>query len=170
MAQKRIVHLRVYRGKELNYDANGNVKNESHLIKCREHTAEFNNHLKYLHLNGYAKVDVEAVYADEGGKYAKIEAQDIVNQVVEAFYKDDKLAQADSRWKSLDVKEQPVIAEVVESTDEDEIEVPELPEGKSLDDLNYNALKKLFPNVAELKPQGVKDFRAQIRATYPDQY
>lgn len=168
MAQKRIVHLRVYRGKELNYDAHGNIKNESQLIKCREHSAEFNNQLKYLHLSGFARVDVEKVFLDEGGKYTEIEAQDLVNQVVEAYYKDLKVAKTDERWKDLNaVKEDP---KGIEVNKPEEIHEPELPEGKTLDDLKYNTLKKLFPNIADLKPQGVKEFREKIKTTYPGKY
>lgn len=176
MAQKRIVHLRVYRGKDLNYDANGKVKNENQLIKCREHSAEYNNHLKYLHLSGYARVDVENVFVEENGEYSKVDAPDIVNDVLVAYYQDEKVAKTDERWTDLNAeKETPIKGvDVVEiskkdlDVDNSEVHETKLPKGKTIDDLNYNALKKLFPNIADLKPQGVADFRAQIRVTYPN--
>ena len=58
MGKKPVVTLRVYRGKQMSYDAQGNVQNENQLIKLPHDTVEWTNFMKNITSNGYLKVDV----------------------------------------------------------------------------------------------------------------
>jgi len=77
--EKPIVSLRVYRGKQVNYDENGKIRNENQTIKITHDTREWVNQLKHLRANGYVKVDVEEVYflREEKGKQIKVPYGDI---------------------------------------------------------------------------------------------
>lgn len=55
-----IIKLRVYKGKEVNYDSNGKIKNENQAIKIFYDSVEWRNQLKNLKVNGYSKVEVES--------------------------------------------------------------------------------------------------------------
>lgn len=68
---KPIVVLRVYFGKEMNYDQDGKVKNKNQTIKLVHDTVEWTNQLKHLHANGYGNIEVENAYTvkvDSSGK------------------------------------------------------------------------------------------------------
>ena len=66
MATKRIVHLRVYKGGELNYDRNGKVKNPNQLVKLPHGSKEWTNYLTHLGANGFCSVEVEKVLNEKG--------------------------------------------------------------------------------------------------------
>ena len=62
MAKRELmVHLRVYRGKELSYDAQGSSKNENHLVHIHYDTPEWKRYLAHLMPNGIIKATVEKV-------------------------------------------------------------------------------------------------------------
>lgn len=61
MEKKPVVHLRVYRGSDLNYTANGKIKNENQSIKITHNTVHWADFKKHLHANQYVKVEVEKV-------------------------------------------------------------------------------------------------------------
>lgn len=61
MEKKPIVHLRVYRGGDLNYTADGKIKNENQSVKITHDTVEWSNFLRHLKSNQYGKVEVEKV-------------------------------------------------------------------------------------------------------------
>jgi len=62
MEKKPVVKLRVFRGKELNYDASGNVKNENQIVSLEHGTKQWVLFMKNLPLNGYCKVQVEKAF------------------------------------------------------------------------------------------------------------
>lgn len=62
MGKKPIVELRVYRGTEMNYDANGVVKNENQTVTLEYQSRSWVLFMENIKRNGYCKVDVEKVY------------------------------------------------------------------------------------------------------------
>lgn len=73
MGKKPIVKLRVYRGTELNYDANGVIKNENQIVALEHNSKSWVLFMKNLHLNGYCKVNVESAFKEyEKGGYDEI--------------------------------------------------------------------------------------------------
>ena len=73
MEKKPILKLRVYRGREVNYDANGGIKNENHLVSLEYKSRNWVLFMKNLSLNGYCKVSVEKGYSSKDGGYQEIE-------------------------------------------------------------------------------------------------
>ena len=61
MEKKPIVKIRLYRGRELNYDANGNIKNENDLVSLEYNTQQWAIFMKNIAISGYCKVEVERV-------------------------------------------------------------------------------------------------------------
>lgn len=72
MEKKPIIKLRVYRGREVNYDAKGNVKNENHLVSLEHGSKNWVLFMKNLYLNGYCKVDVDSAWSAKEGGYVEI--------------------------------------------------------------------------------------------------
>lgn len=186
MAQKRIVHLRVYRGKELNYDANGKVKNENNRVSITHDTVEWSNYMKHLPANGFCKVSVENASVLEGKDYKTAGYSDIAEEVRVAFEgqkevitdpRDLRIAQLEKQMKEMieaskpkekaTVKEKDVEVTVDSSKD---VIAPKLPKGKTIDALGREKLEKIFPNIQDLEPANVTDFRTIIRETYPNKY
>lgn len=176
MKQKRIVHLRVFRGRELNYDANGNVKNENHKVSLTYDTVEYSNYLKHIQKNGFCKVIVEGAFEGE----EKVNHEDISQEVKEAFEgveivatdpRDLKISRLEKQMKDLieSNKAKPKTSKTKANPNEG-FEPSILPEGETIDTLGRGKLEKLFPNIADLNPANVGEFRVQIRTTYPNKY
>lgn len=90
--EKLSVHLRVYRGKTLSYNAQGEVTTENHLVKLEHNTAEYKRFLSMLRANGFIEVKVEKVLniskpvegktKDEPGYYEEVkDFKDITKEV-----------------------------------------------------------------------------------------
>lgn len=58
---KLSVHVRVYRGKTMTYNAKGESTNENHVVKLEYNTAEYKRFLSMLRANGFIQADVEKV-------------------------------------------------------------------------------------------------------------
>lgn len=89
MGKKPIVHLRVYKGRELNYTAEGKIKNENHLVKITYGTVEWKNFMDNLKPNGFVKVDVEKVLNGDTLEAEK-DFSNISKEVRESFDGDQK--------------------------------------------------------------------------------
>lgn len=154
MATKRIVHLRVYRGTEMNYSRDGKVKNVNQLVKLPYGSREWHNFLKHLLANGFCTVEVEKVF---GAKDKEINIpEEIKKEVAEASH--------------LEVEEQPLSdsqKEVIKLRKENE----ELKSnggsdgGVDLIDLSHYSLEGLeakFPEIAKLKLTTTESFIEKI--------
>lgn len=64
-AKKPIVHLRVYKGLKLFYDANGKVMNPNQVVKLTYNTIEWKNFIKNLSGIGFNSVEVEKVLSGD---------------------------------------------------------------------------------------------------------
>ena len=86
MEKKPIIKLRAYRGREINYDANGKIKNENNLISLEHNTKEWVLFMKNLPLNGYCKVEVEKGFKQLASGYEPLTDLDVYKkEVKEAF-------------------------------------------------------------------------------------
>lgn len=107
MKAKQVVHLRVYRGRELTYNKNGNVTTENWVIKEVYGIPEWYNTLKMLRPNGFCEVEVEKVtQQQEDGRY--VETHDftkIAEEVATAFMLEaEKLSPEQQRIVDLENK------------------------------------------------------------------
>jgi len=94
MGKKPIVKLRVYRGKQMNYNENGSVQNENQLISVEHKSMQWKLTMKTLPIMGYCKVIVDHVLKDENGKwkeYSKLDIKDYSKEVAEAYSPKSKI-------------------------------------------------------------------------------
>jgi len=106
MGEKPIVSLRVYRGKEVNFDENGKIRNENQSIKVFYNTVEWTNQLKHLRANGYIKVDVESAKVIKSGKVVS-DYQDIESiklEVKKAFEGNKEVVMTPEQKKIADLE------------------------------------------------------------------
>lgn len=59
--KKPIVHLRVFKGNQMTYDANGKILNQNQLVKIKHDTIEWKNFLNNLIASGYTSAKIEKV-------------------------------------------------------------------------------------------------------------
>ena len=71
MGKKPIVKLRVYRGREMNFNEDGSSKNENQLISVEYKSMQWKLTMKNLPIMGYCKVIVDHVLEDKGGLWVK---------------------------------------------------------------------------------------------------
>ena len=92
MKKQKVVHLRVYRGKSLNYDANGNITTENWQVQLVHGIPEYYLFLKNMRPNGFVHYEVEKVLelvdVDEDGISSYDEVSDIssiAKEIKDAF-------------------------------------------------------------------------------------
>jgi hypothetical protein len=69
MGKKPVVKLRVYRGKQMNYNEDGSVQNENQLISVEHNSMQWKITMKTLSIMGYCKVLVDHVLEDKNGEW-----------------------------------------------------------------------------------------------------
>lgn len=84
MKQQLFIHLRVYRGNDLNYNADGSVKTENHIVVVPYNTREWTLFMQNLRPNGYVKVDVEKVFDNASLTYLE-DIDQYKSEVAKAF-------------------------------------------------------------------------------------
>jgi hypothetical protein len=146
MEKKPTVSLRVYRGKKMFFDENGNPQNENQSVKLTYDTPEWKSYLKNLAINGYCKATVEAVKIY---KWEKQENGELKETVVKLDDIDDIKKEVDNAWKvDTDAKLTP-----------EQIKIAEL-EAKLEALLNgTKAVKKEVPTVVETVLKGEETLR-----------
>ena len=153
MGKKPVVTLRVYRGRQMSYDAQGNVQNENQLIKLPHDTVEWTNFMKNITSNGYLKVDVENYQFFEKGEWkdsnkAMVEKELEINMTkqTEVAMTDDqkRIAELEAKLEKLlarDEKKSSKKVEVEEKPKEDKKERENL----RIEYAELNGGKKAFP-------------------------
>lgn len=105
MEKKPIIKLRTYRGREINYDANGKIKNENNLVSLDYGTKIWALFMKNLPLNGYCKVDVEKAFKVTGNGYEPIEDLSVYQkEVKEAFNPKKEVALTDDQKRIAELE------------------------------------------------------------------
>lgn len=103
-AKKPIVHLRVYKGLQLFYDANGKVMNPTQLVKITYDTIEWKNFLKNIPSLGFSSVEVEKVL--DGTTFEEIKiTENILSDIKGVFkIKEAELTPDQKRIAELEAK------------------------------------------------------------------
>ena len=169
MGKKPVISLRVYRGKQMSYDAQGNVQNENQLIKLTHDTKEWTNFMKNLITNGYLKVDVADVklvdkVKDEDGFFRDVISQyddkEMIMKEVEMVFKAQTqvpLTPAEKRIAELEAKINKLLAQSEEAVIVEEQKAKKVSkkadkkvmEGLRIDYADLNGGKKAFPGWGE---------------------
>jgi hypothetical protein len=71
MGKKPIVKLRIYRGKNMNYNKDGSPQNENQLISVEHNSMEWKITMKTLPIMGYCQVEVDHVLVDSSNGWDK---------------------------------------------------------------------------------------------------
>jgi hypothetical protein len=71
MGKKPIVKLRIYRGKQMNYNKDGSPQNENQLISVEHNSMEWKITMKTLPIMGYCQVEVDHVLLDSNEGWEK---------------------------------------------------------------------------------------------------
>jgi len=84
--KKQVVHLRVYRGRDLTYNKKGEITTENWVVKLIYGIPEWHTFLSMLRPNGYCEVSVENVKVDVDGEWEDVkDFSNITNEVETAF-------------------------------------------------------------------------------------
>ena len=138
MGKKPIVKLRIYRGKNMNYNKDGSVQNENQLISVEHNSMQWKLTMKTLSIMGYCEVAVDHILVDSSNGWEK-KTKDIESfskEVAEAYSPKSKIAKtADqlrieqleaqnkemmSKMESFMANKSPKEEEIVEEIVEDE--------------------------------------------------
>ena len=87
---KKVVHLRVFKGKKILKDENGKVENENNRVSLTYESLEWKNYLKRLIANGFCKVEVEKLFELVDGKYVPCEIPNKIKEEVLIAHKGDQ--------------------------------------------------------------------------------
>lgn len=154
MATKRIVHLRIFKGGELNYDSQGNVKNKNQLVKLPHGSAEWRNYLKHLAANGISTVKVEKVITGTG-KAAK-SSNDIVAEV-EAALGVEKGKNKEVGKSPLQLENEKLKLQLEDQNNSDDSA------DVDYDDYTLSGLEKKYPEAAKKGFTSREDFIAELQ-------
>lgn len=169
MGKKPVISLRVYRGKQMSYDAQGNVQNENQLVKLTHDTKEWTNFMKNLISNGYLKVDVADVKLVEKKKDEEGFFRDIISQYdnkiiiikeVEDVFKahttvpmsssDKKIAELEAKINALlSLQEEAVVVEKPKAVKKPKVD-KKMMENLRVDYADLNQGKKAFSGWDEI--------------------
>ena len=153
MGKKPVVTLRVYRGRQMSYDAQGNVQNENQLIKLPHDTVEWTNFMKNITSNGYLKVDVENYQFFEKGEWKDSDKAMVEKELEINMTKQTEVAMTDDqkRIAELEAKLEKLLARD-EKKSSKKVEVKEKPiedkkerENLRVEYAELNGGKKAFP-------------------------
>jgi len=151
--EKPIVHLRVYKGATMAYDANGNVLNPNQSVKLKYNTLEWHNFLKRLPSMGFSFVKVEktlsSIKKGEDGKELEVEIpKEILDAVAAVFKKEEKELSAEQK-ELAELRQKNSELESKNKSFEDRLKTLEL--GKNKTQSKDVATPTVDPEMEELK-------------------
>jgi aspartate carbamoyltransferase regulatory subunit len=145
MGKKPIVKLRVYRGKQMNYNKDGSVQNENQLISVEYNSMQWKLTMKTLSIMGYCEVVVDHILEDKNSEWVKNDKDiaDYNKEVEDAYNPKSKIPKtADQlRIENLEAK----IEELLAIKEPNEVVVEE-------DDSNLKELQLEYFELFEKKP------------------
>ena len=98
---KKVVHLRVFKGKKILKDENGKVENENNKVSLTYETLEWRNYLKRLIANGFCKVEVEKLFELKDEKYVECEVPKKIKDEVLLAHKGDQTVKLTPEQKEI---------------------------------------------------------------------
>ena len=103
--KKPIVHLRIFKGREMLYDALGNLKTPSQTVKLTYNTVEWKNFVSNLVASGYAMAKVDKVFQEtSNGEYKEIEASTEILKEIENIFKAPEKELTDDQKKIAELE------------------------------------------------------------------
>ena len=100
----KVVKLRVYKGSEVLYSAEGTVKNQNQYVKLIHGTLEWKNYLKYILIQNYCKVEVISLIDLKSEK--ELDIENVQKEVNEANLKNKKAPMTKEQQEIAELKEQ----------------------------------------------------------------
>ena len=119
---RKVVHLRVYKGKEILKLESGKVKNENQIVSLVYDTFEYENYLKNLKNGGFCKVEVEKFFELKDSKYVSVDIPKSVSKGVEIAFKGDKTKNITPQEQKIADLEAKLEAFINKDKKEDEID------------------------------------------------
>ena len=150
MGKKPIIKLRCYRGSELNYTAEGKVKNENNLVSLAHGSKNWVIFMKNLSLNGFCKVEVEKAFNDLGeSKYEEIKDLEIYKEEVSKSFKSEKEVALTPDQKRIAELEAKLEAFMSGNTDKKEVKTEKV---ETKTESNIDDVKKEYEKIVGKKP------------------
>jgi len=104
---RKVVHLRMYLGREILKRENGDISNPNQKVSLIYETLEWNNYLKNIKNEGICKLEVEKLFEHDGKDYKSIEIdKKIIDEVNLAFKNDIKVVLTPEQKEIAELKAQ----------------------------------------------------------------
>jgi hypothetical protein len=141
MGKKPIVKLRIYRGKNMNYNKDGSPQNENQLISVEHNSMEWKITMKTLSIMGYCQVEVDHVLEDSNnGWQKKTESiESFSKEVAEAYSPKSKIVKSPDqlRIEQLEAQNKEMMAKMEaymgnKSNEKEEVKTSEVDSLKEL--------------------------------------
>ena len=111
MSNKVVVHLRVYqsngRDNNISFNADGEVQNDTILVKLTHNTLEWSNFIKNIRYVGFIEAKVEKVIGEADFKSIEKEVDEAMNPVAEVVLSPEQKKIADLEAKLDSMMNQP---------------------------------------------------------------
>jgi len=106
MEKKPTVKIRLYRGRELNYDAKGVIKNENNLVSLEHNTLQWRIFMSNIAISGYCKAEVESAWSLKDGEYESIKDLSSFQKEVDIAFKpkQDEMTQSPEAKRIADLE------------------------------------------------------------------
>jgi hypothetical protein len=116
MGKKPIVKLRIYRGKQMNYNKDGSPQNENQLISVEHNSMEWKITMKTLSIMGYCQVEVDHVLEDSSNGWEKKKdgIESFSKEVAEAYSPKSKIVKSPDqlRIEQLEAQNKEMLAKM----------------------------------------------------------
>jgi len=103
---RKVMWLKIFRGNEILYKADGTPSNENQIVKLLHGTLECSNYLKYLRGSGLCKVDVVKLQEQVGNEFRDIEIPDELREEVRLAHEgSDEVVLTDEQKRIKELEE-----------------------------------------------------------------
>jgi len=103
---RKVMWLKIFRGNEILYKADGTPSNENQIVKLLHGTLECSNYLKYLRGSGLCKVDVVRLQEQIGNEFRDIEIPDELREEVRLAHEgSDEVVLTDEQKRIKELEE-----------------------------------------------------------------
>lgn len=161
MEKKPIVKIRLYRGRELNYNFDGSIKNENDLVSLEHNSRQWAIFMNNIAISGYCKAEVEKAFKVVGkGEYEPIKELSDFQKEVDGHFeprKEEVQTPDSKRIAELEAKLELLLSgktleKEVEAKPKAEVKVETLDKSdltEKIDEKSKESIKK-EPSIADL--------------------
>jgi hypothetical protein len=151
---RKVMWLKIFRGNEILYKADGTPSNENQIVKLLHGTLECSNYLKYLRGSGLCKVEVVRLQEQVGNEFRDIEIPDELREEVRLAHEgSDEVVLTDEqkRIKELEEKLNSLTEMMKIKSSPKEVVVEDVVE-KSNGEVSLDDLKEMYKEKFGKKP------------------